>query len=361
MSSQEIFSLSDYNYELPEDRIAQHPAIHRDESRLLVLNRDHSELEFSIFRDLAKWLPPGALLVANNTKVSPARLWGTKTSGGKVEFLLLTPMPLLEPVPESDGFTKARVRGLLRASKGFKPGDKVLFNEDFHLVVHGVGEFGNNEICLHWRGDLAQLLSCLGHMPLPPYIKRPDSREDCERYQTTYAHDNKAGSVAAPTAGLHFTPELRSALMQQGFEWAEVTLHVGYGTFSPIRCSDIRDHAMHEEYAEINRETARRINIAKEQGRPVIAVGTTSIRTLEGVFAQTGAIEPFSGWINLYIRPGFSFQVIDGCLTNFHLPKSSLLVMISALAGREQVLDAYAHALENGFRFFSYGDSMLII
>ena len=354
------FRLSSYAFDLPEDRIAQQPADRRDGSRLMFLNRASGVAEARRFADLPDLLPDGALLVANNSRVVPARLFGQKPSGGKVEFLLLTPPPLLLAGPGADGRWNARADGLLRASKAPKVGDEVEFGPDLRLVVEEKREFGQATVLLSWRGALADILGRLGHLPLPPYIKRPDSPADAERYQTVYANPAKAGSAAAPTAGLHFTPELRARLARRGFSWAEVTLYVGYGTFSPVRSTDIRDHRKHAEYVEVGAQAAIAVARAKAEGRPVVAVGTTSARTLEGAFAATGRLGPFAGWTDIYILPGSTFQVVDSLLTNFHLPESSLLIMVSALAGREAVLGAYHQALANGFRFFSYGDAMFI-
>lgn len=354
------FLLSSYNFELPEDRIAQQPADRRDGSRLLVLDRDTDTVTPTGFTDLIDHLPDNALLVVNNSRVIPARIFGEKPTGGKVEFLLLTPLPLIEA--ETDGEWKsATVEGLLRASKTPKPGSIVTFSDGFYLVAGEPGEFGRWKVELRWKGDLESLFSEHGHLPLPPYIKRPDSDADRERYQTTYANESKTGSVAAPTAGLHFTPEFRQKISDSGYEWAEVTLYVGYGTFSPVRCEDIRDHKMHAEYIEVPAETAEAIRKAKAEGRPVIAVGTTSARSLEGMYRECGEVSEFKGETDIFISPGYTFNVVDGMLTNFHLPESSLIIMISALAGRKTILSAYEFALANNFRFFSYGDAMLII
>jgi S-adenosylmethionine:tRNA ribosyltransferase-isomerase len=360
MEIPEDYRLSSYDYKLPEDRIAQEPAQRRDGSRLLILDRAAETLTPARFRDLLDHLPDNCLLVANNSRVIPARIFGNKPTGGHVEFLLLTPLPLIEPKEEGGWFT-ARTEGLLRASKGPKKGTVVTFAEDFFLTAEERGEFGRWQVTLRWKGDLTVLFNTHGHLPLPPYIKRPDGEADRERYQTTYSNTAKTGSVAAPTAGLHFTPELRERIRAKGIEWAEVTLYVGYGTFSPVRCPDIRDHRMHAEYIEVSEETAETIRKAKAQGRPVIAVGTTSARTLEGMVREAGSIRQFSGETDIFISPGYTFQVVDGILTNFHLPESSLIIMISALAGRKSILEAYAFALKNNFRFFSYGDAMLIL
>ncbi|WP_338668817.1 tRNA preQ1(34) S-adenosylmethionine ribosyltransferase-isomerase QueA [Pseudodesulfovibrio methanolicus] len=360
MEIPEDYRLSSYDYDLPEDRIAQEPAVHRDGSKLLVLDRADRSLTPARFTDLLDYLPDDCLLVANNSRVIPARIFGRKPTGGQVEFLLLTPLPLLEP-REEGGWLTAHAEGLLRASKGPKPGTSVTFADDFSLTAEEAGEFGRWQVTLRWKGDLTGLFNTHGHLPLPPYIKRPDGEADRERYQTTYSNTAKTGSVAAPTAGLHFTPELRERIRAKGIEWAEVTLYVGYGTFSPVRCPDIRDHRMHAEYIEVSAETAEAIRRAKAEGRPVIAVGTTSARTLEGMVREAGSIRQFRGETDIFISPGYTFQVVDGILTNFHLPESSLIIMISALAGRKTILEAYAFALENHFRFFSYGDAMLIL
>ncbi|MDD4732314.1 MAG: tRNA preQ1(34) S-adenosylmethionine ribosyltransferase-isomerase QueA [Desulfovibrio sp.] len=352
--------LASYTYELPEDRIAQTPAAQRQDSKLMSVRRQDGGTRIHGFADLPSLLPEGTLLVANNSKVIPARLYGSKPTGGRVEFLLLTPLPLLEPVQDADGLHMAEAWGLLRASKAPKAGQIVNLGPDFFLRVLERAEFGRSRVALFWRGDLQRLMEKQGRMPLPPYIRREAQTEDKSRYQTIYAKDDKAGSVAAPTAGLHFTPEVRSALKQRGCQWAEVTLYVGYGTFSPVREPDIRNHVMHEEYIEVPRETAAAVQRAKDEGRPVLAVGTTSARTLEGMHRALGRIGPYKGMTDIFIRPGYTFRVVDNLLTNFHLPESSLLIMVSALVGREAILNAYSQALRNDFRFFSYGDAMLI-
>lgn len=359
MTIPEDYLLESYNYSLPEDRIAQKPASRRDGSRLLVLDRAADSLTPAHFTDLLTHLPDNALLVANNSRVIPARIFGSKPTGGKVEFLLLTPLPFIKPSESGDWF-RASAEGLLRASKTPKPGTVISFSNDFRLTAREAGHFGRWQVDLEWRGDLETLFTNMGHLPLPPYIRRPDTDADKQRYQTTYANESKTGSVAAPTAGLHFTPELRQKIADKGIEWAEVTLYVGYGTFSPVRCADIRQHQMHHEYIEVSDATAQAVRDAKAEGRPVFAIGTTSARTLEGMFRETGKITQFAGETDIFISPGYTFNVIDGILTNFHLPESSLIIMISALAGRKTILSAYDFALKNSFRFFSYGDAMLI-
>lgn len=362
--SEADYLLASYTYDLPEDQIAQHPSGERGGSRLLVLDRTTGVVTHSTFADLCEHLPKGALLVVNNSKVLPARLLGHRPTGGKVEFLLLTPLPLITPLATTTatepGWQVAEVEGLLRASKPLRPGDVLAFGEHIRVEVVQRGEFGRSKVLLHWHGDLPQLFVDNGHLPLPPYIRRGDGAEDRSRYQTVYAREDRLGSVAAPTAGLHFTPALRDALAARGHQWAEVTLYVGYGTFSPVRCEDIREHAMHREFIEVTEATVEAIRNAKAEGRPVVAVGTTSSRVLEGVVRECGELVPFSGWTDIFIYPGYVFKVVDHLITNFHLPESSLLMLVSALTGREKMLAAYEEAVREGYRFFSYGDAMLI-
>ncbi|EGY25198.1 S-adenosylmethionine:tRNA ribosyltransferase-isomerase [Desulfovibrio sp. A2] len=376
--------LESYRFHLPEGQIAQHPSPERGGSRLLVLDRRAVEkggagtLTHARFADLCDHLPEGCLLVANNSKVLPARLLGLRPTGGKVEFLLLTPLPLLEELPhasgsrdglrdDADGWRSVPAEGLLRASKKIRPGDVMDFGPHIRVEVVQSGDFGRSAVRLHWRGDLRQLFLRQGHLPLPPYIRREngaqteDAPEDRDRYQTVYADDARLGSVAAPTAGLHFTDELRARLAATDRQWAEVTLYVGYGTFSPVRCADIRQHAMHREYIEVGEATAAAIRKAKAEGRPVVTVGTTSTRTLEGTVRACGEVRAFTGWTDIFIKPGYRFTVADHIITNFHLPESSLLMLVSAFAGRRRVLAAYEEAVARGYRFFSYGDAMLLL
>ena len=363
------FRLSSYVYELPEERIARRPAERRDASRLLLLDRAAEGARPDKFANLPEILaakfPQGGLLIANNSRVFPARIYGRRATGGRVELLLLTPLPLLHVKPSAEGWSSAEAEGLVRTAKRMKEGEAALFDApegtDFRVVLLERGEYGRCRLRLEWQGDIATILNEIGHMPLPPYLEREDDAADRERYQTTYANAAKAGSVAAPTAGLHFTPEVRARLAEKGFQWAEVTLYVGYGTFSPVRAHDIRQHEMHKEYVEVPEDTAKAIRAAKAAGLPVIAVGTTSARSLQGMFAAQGEVAPFAGETGIFIYPGKSFGVVDALITNFHLPESSLLIMVSALAGRERIMAAYALALAQGFRFFSYGDAMLIV
>ena len=352
--------LVSYRYDLPLERIAQHPG-DRGASRLLVLDPGKGITAHAHFADIQRYLPEGALLVANNSRVVPARMLGTRPTGGKLEFLLLTPMPLLERHGEKEGWSSAEADGLIKPAKHAHVGECLDFGPDLRVEVLSKGEFGRHHVRLHWEGDIRAIFESRGHLPLPPYIRREDTGDDRGAYQTVYARDDKAGSVAAPTAGLHFTPELRTDLASAGIEWAEVTLHVGYGTFSPVRCEDIREHVMHPEFVEVPESTVLAIARARREGRPVIAVGTTSARTLEGVAGEHGGVlEPHSGWINCFIWPGYHFKVIDGLITNFHLPESTLLMLVSALTGREQMLETYREAVAREYRFFSYGDAMFI-
>lgn len=362
------FLLQSYCFDLPQEQIAQFPSEERGGSRLLILPRSgDTALCHERFANLPDCLPQGALLVANNSRVLQARLLGTRATGGKVEFLLLTPLPLLleRALPDKRGARgcgtfSAEAEGLVRSGGSVREGETFAFGAGISVTVLESGPFGHRRVRLAWQGDLAAAFASTGHIPLPPYIKRADGQEDMSRYQTVYARADKTGSVAAPTAGLHFTPDMREKLAERGFEWAEVTLYVGYGTFSPVRCEDIRSHRMHREYVEVPEATAQAIARAKAQGRPVLAVGTTSVRALEGVAELCGRVQPYTGWTDIFLYPGRGFRVADALLTNFHLPESSLLMLVSAFAGRKRVLEAYAEAVSRGYRFFSYGDAMLI-
>ena len=352
--------LSSYTFALPEELIAQSPSTQRDASRLMVLDRKTQTITDTTFADLTTFLPPGVIVV-NNSRVVPARVMGKRESGGKVEFLLVTPLPHIVPETNKDGSQQAEVACLLRSSKKVREGETVSLGKDFSATILAREEYGQCRAKLTWGGNLPDRLLSEGVMPLPPYIKRPQSADDAERYQTIYAHPEKAGSIAAPTAGLHFTPKVKQALVAAGYIWAESTLYVGYGTFSPVRSADIRDHQMHREYCEISEETAKIITEAKKNGLPVTAVGTTAARTLEGVAQQCGGVVPFKGWTDIFLYPGKPIQVVDHLLTNFHLPESTLLMLISTFAGRKNVLTAYEKAIALKYRFFSYGDAMLIL
>ena len=359
-TAQDDMRLAAYDFALPEERIAQQPSEKRDASRLMVLDRRRGTLTDAMFSDLAKYLPPGVIVV-NNSRVVPARVLGSRASGGKVEFLLTTPLPHVRGETDEEGKQTAVVGCLLRSSKKVRVGETVTLGKGFFATVLTRGEYGQCSVKLTWSGNFPDRLLSEGVMPLPPYIKRPQSAEDAERYQTVYAKAEKAGSIAAPTAGLHFTEDVKASLVESGFLWTEVTLYVGYGTFSPVRCDDIREHQMHREYCEISEEAAKTISQAKEKGLPITAVGTTAARTLEGVAAEIGGVAPFRGWTDIFLYPGKQPRVVDHLLTNFHLPGSTLLMLVAAFAGREQILKAYAQAVEKRYRFFSYGDAMLII
>ena len=353
--------LSSYRYELPEAQIAQYPPTLRGGSRLLVLDRHTGAVQHGTFPHLADYLPSNAVLVVNSSRVVAARLWGSRATGGQVEFVLLTPLPLvLEAAQDKgSGLFQAEVECLLQSSRKMRTGESLAFST-LRVIVLEVGPYGQHRALLEWRGNLSRHFSREGHIPLPPYIHRRDAPEDAERYQTIYAKEE--GSIAAPTAGLHFTHEMLYALTERHIDCVELCLHVGYGTFSPVRCQDIRRHHMHREYVILSRDAARAVAQAKAEGRPIIAVGTTTVRALEGCIAACGGkLDAFRGWTDIFLYPGCEFQVVDGLITNFHLPESSLLMMVSAFAGRERVLDAYHEAVKQNYRFFSYGDAMLVV
>ena len=336
--------LSDFHFDLPRELIAQQPLVRRSASRLLRLDRRSGALRDAAFRDLPDLLAPGDLLVFNNTRVIPARLFGRKETGGRVEIMLERLLDDRECLAQ------------LRVSKPLRVGGRILLEDGSVLeVVARDGAF------FHLRSagpGLAVLLERFGHMPLPPYITRDDTREDRERYQTVYARH--PGAVAAPTAGLHFDATVLAALAARGIERAEVTLHVGAGTFQPVRCENVEDHRMHAEYLEVSAEVCAAVARTRERGGRVVAVGTTAVRSLETAAAD-GALKPFRGDSRIFIYPGYGFRVIDGLVTNFHLPESTLLMLVAALAGREPVLNAYRHAVRERYRFFSYGDAMLVL
>lgn len=338
--------VSDFDFTLPEDRIAQTPIEPRDHSRLLVVYKDRDGWAEGIFKDMVNYLNPGDLLILNNTRVIPARLYGAKDTGAVIEVLLLTPK----------GHDRWEV--LVRPGKKMKPGETVIFGEGLltGTVVDYTG-FGGRVMEFSYAGDFDAIIDRLGEMPLPPYITT--RLEDPERYQTIYAA--RRGSAAAPTAGLHFTGELLQALREKGVQIDYVTLHVGLGTFRPVQAETIEEHEMHSEFYEVSPETAGRINAVHARGGRIITVGTTATRTLETVADDNGLVHPGSGWTNIFIYPGYRFKVIDGLITNFHLPKSTLIMMISAFAGREKIMQAYEYAVQEHFRFFSFGDAMMII
>lgn len=346
--------INDFDYELPEELIAQKPADKRDASRLLVVHRETGETEHRHFYDILEYLNEGDCLVLNNSKVLPARLYGIKDgTGAKVEFLL---------IKRIDG---DRWETMVRPGKRLKPGDSVMFSED-PLLKADIIDYGNDGtriVEFSYDGIFMERLEEIGSMPLPPYIERQSENEDRDRYQTVYCREE--GSVAAPTAGLHFTEELIEKARAKGVELAYVTLHVGIGTFRPVKCENIEDHSMHFEEYHIDEKTAEIINRAKAEGRRVISVGTTSTRTVESAAyfdEEKGCWQVRSGEnsTGIFIYPGYEFRIIDSLITNFHLPKSTLLMLISALYDREKILEVYQEAIRERYRFFSYGDAMFI-
>ncbi len=361
--------VADFDFDLPETSIAQDPPKERGGSRLLVLHRDGGN-EHTMFANLADYLVPGDLLVLNDTRVFPARLIGRRVpSGGAVKCLLLRPIrttSLEPPDPRSlISDPESEWDALVHPGQKLKPGAEMVF-ERGGITIHG------EVVAMHFQGrrtirfwtdhaaSVADAVDRVGHIPLPPYIKRDDVAADTDRYQTVYARER--GSVAAPTAGLHFTAGQLDALAARGIERAEVTLHVGYGTFKPVKANRVEDHVVDPERFTVGPEAAAALTRARRESRRIIAVGTTSVRTLESVTIDAdGTVAPASGEATLFIHPGHTFQLVDGMITNFHLPLSSLLMLVSALAGRERVLAAYREAVERGYHFYSYGDAMLVI
>jgi S-adenosylmethionine:tRNA ribosyltransferase-isomerase len=355
------YNLDSYQFDLPPERIAQQPAAHRDQSRLLALDPATGVIRDLNFTDILDFFVPGDLLVVNNTRVFPARLLGRKESGGRVELLILHYPREISPARAGQaGFQQVEVTGLLKSSKGCRPGQKIIFAEELYAEVIEPLPAGKARLYLYCRGELAPLLDRYGQLPLPPYIRREQGEEpqDRHRYQTVFAAET--GAIAAPTAGLHFTDELLAAIAQKGVERESVTLHVGYGTFAPVRVQDIRQHQIHSEFLTVSRQTADKINEVRAGGGRIWAVGTTTVRALEFAADSSGFVHPRQGWCDLYIYPGYRFRVVENLITNFHLPGSSLLFLVSALAGRERIMAAYRHAVANGYRFFSYGDAMVI-
>lgn len=360
---QDDLILQAYDYNLPENNIAQHPADKRDQSRLLVFDQQRGSVEHLLFSDIKQFIQKGDLLVINDTKVFPARLFGRKETGGKAEvFLLGYPLPISENSPRP-GHLHYSCEALIKSSKKPQPGSTIIINENCHCTLLQNSDRGKWSIILSIPSTsrLDNVLAKSGDIPLPPYIGRDHgtSSEDVTRYQTVYA--DQLGAVAAPTAGLHFTKTLLSDLQRNGVAIAPVTLHVGYGTFSPVQENDITKHIIHREQIHIPQESANLINKVKLAGGKVWAVGTTSVRSLEFSADKKGMVTPYNGWCDLYITPGFKYRVIDNLITNFHLPRSSLMFLVAALCGREQLLDCYHAAIDRNYRFYSYGDAMAII
>lgn len=337
---------SDFNFELPEELIAQTPLERRDSSRLLTLDKNTGAVGHHHFYDLPDFLRPGDCLVLNDSRVLPARLIGHRPTGGTCEVLLL--------VDRGEGCWEC----LVRPGKKLRTGAQIIFGQgQLTATIERELEDGKRLVQFHYQGIFLEILEELGKMPLPPYIKA--ELENQERYQTVYS--KVVGSAAAPTAGLHFTPELLDNIQEMGVKVCYVTLHVGLGTFRPVKAEDIRDHEMHSEFCMISQETADIINETKRNGGRVICVGTTSCRTIESFAAEDGTMTQRSGWTNIFIYPGYRFKVLDALVTNFHLPQSTLIMLVSALAGHEHVLNAYQEAVKEKYRFFSFGDAMFIV
>lgn len=338
--------VSDFYFDLPEELIAQEPLEKRDNSRLLVLDKESGEIEHRGFKDVLEYLNKGDCLVLNNSRVIPARLFGIKKdTGAKIEFVLLKRVD------------KDKWETLVKPGKKAKPGTEFVFgNGELTCKVLETTEIGGRIIEFEYTGIFEEVLDKLGQMPLPPYITK--QLEDKERYQTVYSKIN--GSAAAPTAGLHFTDEFLDEIKAKGIEIAYVTLHVGLGTFRPVKVDNINDHIMHSEFYSIDEENANIINNAKKQGNKIITVGTTSTRTLETIGDENGFLKASSGWTDIFIYPGYEFKVVDNLITNFHLPESTLIMLVSTLAGQESTLRAYKEAVNEKYRFFSFGDAMFI-
>lgn len=339
-------NVKDFDFYLPDELIAQHPLEKRDTSRLMVLDKRTGEIEHKVFHDIVEYLNPGDTLVLNNTRVMPARLIGEKEgTGGKIEFLLLKRVD------------KDQWECLAKPGKSARVGRKFIFGGGkLSAEVIEVKENGNRIVEFHYDGIFEEVLDSLGEMPLPPYIH--ERLEDRERYQTVYSKEN--GSAAAPTAGLHFTNQLLDQIKEKGIKVVYLTLHVGLGTFRPVKVENLEEHEMHSEFYMLSKESADIINETKRKGGRIISVGTTSTRTLETIGDEKGFVKEQSGWTNIFIYPGYKFKVVDNLITNFHLPESTLIMLVSTLAGKENVMNAYKTAVEEKYRFFSFGDAMFI-
>lgn len=339
------YKKSDFYYDLPEELIAQTPATPRDSSRLLVYDRTKRNIEHRIFRDVTEYLKSGDVLVINNTKVLPARLYAHTQNGGAVEVLLLKRLDI-------DTWEV-----LVKPGKKCTVGKKLVVSDELSLTVQSVTDSGERIVKFEFDGVFEEILDRVGNMPLPPYIKQ--KLKDKNRYQTVYAKYD--GSAAAPTAGLHFTPELLKKIKDMGVEIVEVLLHVGLGTFRPVKEEIITDHKMHSEYYEVSETAAAKINSAKREGRRIIAVGTTSVRTLESATDENGVVIPQKGNTQIFIYPPYKFKCVDALITNFHLPESTLIMLVAAMCGREEILSVYETAVREKYRFFSFGDAMLVL
>jgi S-adenosylmethionine:tRNA ribosyltransferase-isomerase len=340
--------IEEFDYHLPPSLIAQYPSAQRGETSLMILHRQTGAVEHQAFQDITKYLRAGDLLVMNNTRVLPARLIGKKETGGRIEMLL---------IPSWNG-TKGEWKALIKGAGRVKRGARIRFEPEYQGEIEDV-EDGKGRVTFSYPGEVTELLQKIGHIPLPPYIKRGDEPLDRERYQTVFAE--RDGSIAAPTAGLHFTQALLQSLRETGVRTAMITLHVGIGTFSPVKTRTIEDHAMEAEWVEISEETAHEIKAAKARGGRVVSVGTTTTRALESFSDGDGAVRSGKGMSSLFIYPPYPFRVIDGLVTNFHLPKSTLIMLVSAFAGKDLIMRAYQEAVLRKYRFYSYGDAMLIL
>lgn len=338
--------VSDFNYDLPEELIAQHPYEKRDEARLMVLHRNTKQIEHKVFKDIIDYLEPGDCLVLNDTKVIPARLYGKKNTGAKVEFLLL------KRIENDDWEAMVRPGNKLKAGAKVSFGDGILKAEVLETL-----EGGNRRVRFFYEGIFNEILDKVGLMPLPPYIKE-NIKEENEKYQTVYA--KYEGSAAAPTAGLHFTEELLEKIKEKGVEIAKITLHVGIGTFRPVKVENVEEHKMHSEHFYVKQSEADKINKAKAEGHRVIAVGTTSCRVLESVSDENGKMKEIETDTSIFIYPGYKFKCVDALITNFHLPESTLIMLVSSLAGKDFIMKAYKEAVEKRYKFFSFGDAMFI-
>lgn len=342
----EIIKTKDFYYDLPEELIAQHPLENRQMSRLLIVDKETGDLEHKRFKDIIDYLNPGDTLVLNDTRVLPARLFGSRVGKEeKIEFLLLSKK------------ANNTWETLVRPGKKAKVGDTIEFGEGLLTGrIKSIGEEGTRFLEFEYKGIFEEILDELGEMPLPPYIT--EKLEDKERYQTVYS--KHLGSAAAPTAGLHFTKELLKDIENKGVNIAYITLHVGLGTFRPVKVENILEHHMHSEFYEINKETADIINSTKKSGGKIISVGTTTTRTLETIGAENTLLQSKSGWTDIFIYPGYEFKIVDSIITNFHLPESTLMMLVSAIAGRENIMESYDIAVKENYRFFSFGDAMFI-
>lgn len=344
------YTIEEFDYELPAELIAQEPLANRDHSSLLVYNRNTEELKHRYFYELPGFFNKGDLLVFNNTRVIPARLSGRRAdTGGKIELLLLR--------KAGEGNDDNKWEAMARPGRKAMPGTTILFDYGIKAFIEKTCSTGHRIVSFNGQDSVNNFLSRIGKVPLPPYIKKDIANP--ESYQTVYS--DVEGSVAAPTAGFHFTDKTFNHLKDRGINHVYLTLHIGPGTFSPVKTDDIRSHVMHSEYYHLSEDTARQINRAKQEGRRIIAIGTTSCRVLESNIDEDGKIVPGTGWTDLFIYPGFKFRIIDGLLTNFHLPRSTLFMLVCAFAGRDEALKSYAEAVKNKYRFYSFGDAMLIM